>query len=446
MTTRTEQTGNFPLMMPLDPNTTMDAMHLAQQSGPEVSMTRYRELDRTITGILAQANGDDATKWPKDILAKYIKAISQYEGTIRGLRAGGYDPIVAGAAPVNVGGLSAEIEARRILAPDGPRNTVAEIPAHALGLGYGEGARGTLFTQTAGAPPRVRRARDIDTRPGFDREDMLDAIMGRGGPLSWSTADVLYFVEAVAGADAAERAEGAALSEPTITLTDKKQPIRSPGVKIPVTEEVLADGGAAVARYLDERLPQLVRNRINRQAVAGSGAGVQLQGVVNAATHAANHQTIDYVAATFARLVLAGVIDAQEAVMNNGEAEASHVVMNATVWKGIRKLEVQHSGGSSGEYVLGGPGDQEVARSLWGMGVIPVPSTTLPTGAADNDTVAVVGDFANFADFYLRKDAFVERGWEADQFGKVIITLRAYARCAFTWTRAEAFARIISNV
>ena len=207
--------------------------------------------------------------------------------------------------------------------------------------------------------------------------------------------------------------------------------MRSPGVKLPMTEEVIADGGAAVARYLDERLPQLVRNRINRQAVIGNGVAPNLQGVVNAATHAANHQTINYDAATFARLVLAGVIDAQEAVMNNGDAEASHVVMNATVWKNIRKLQVQHSGGDSGEYVLGGPGDQEVARALWGMSVLPVPSTTLPTGAADNDTVAVVGDFANFADFYLRKDAFVERGWENDQFGKAIITLRAYARSAF---------------
>ena len=219
MTTRTEQTGNFPLMMPLDPNTVMDAMHLAIQSGPDASMTLYRQHDAAITGILGQANGDDPTKWPKDILGKYIKSISQYEGTIRGLRACGYDPIVGGAPTFNAGGLGAEIEATGILAPDGSRNTVAEIPASALGLGFGEGAHGTLFTQTAGAPPRVRRARDIDTRPGFDREDMLDAIMGRGGPKPWTTADVLYFLEAIAGADAAERAEGGALSEPTITLT-----------------------------------------------------------------------------------------------------------------------------------------------------------------------------------------------------------------------------------
>ena len=267
-----------------------------------------------------------------------------------------------------------------------------------------------------------------------------------GGPLPWATADVLYFLETVAAAAAAERAEGGAFGESAITLTDKKQPIRSPGHKLPASEEVLADGGPALANYLDIRMGQFVRNRINRQAIVGSGAGAELQGAVNAATHAANHQTINYVAASFAKLVLGAVIDAQEAVMNNGEAEASHVVMNSTVWKGIRKLQVQHSGGDSGEYVLGGPGDQEVSRSLWGLGVIPVPATTLPTGAADNDTVAVVGDFANYADFYLRKDAFVERGWEADQFGKAIITLRAYARCAFTWTRVEAFARIISNV
>ena len=203
--------------------------------------------------------------------------------------------------------------------------------------------------------------------------------------------------------------------------------------------------------YINTRLPRFVRARIGRQLVAGDGAGVNLKGVVAAASHAANTQVVNYVAATFAALVLAAVSDAQEAVFNNGEASASHVIMNASVWAAIKRLQVKGGDTSAnaydtGQYVLGNPADADIARSLWGLTVIPVPSTVLPDGDTDDDVVAVVGDFDNHAEFYLRQDARVETGWVADDFAEGKATLRAIARCAAAFTRVEAFAKVESNV
>ena len=413
----------------IDPDAVIDAfaeavsMTAAQRGSEFAEADCGRGLALTVYDA-AMASNDTAAQGAAAI--KLGQTQSRHEGIIRAMKAcGDGDP----TAPMTIAGmigeghgLGAAVEQSGILFGENrPARAEAVVDARTLGLGYRQGARATL-----GAPGPRLYSDTIDTRPST-RDDVLDAFTRQGGARPWETDQVTYLKETVTTDAAAERAPGGSIAESEISLAEAQEPIRSVGHKVQVNDETLADGGPRLRRYIDERLPRMTRARINRQLVAGAGSGANLTGVAHAASHAANTQTVNYAAATFAALVLPAISDAQEAIFNNGEAVASHVIINASVWAGIKKLQVKGGETSAnsfdtGQFVLGNPADADIARSLWGLTVILVPSTVLPDGATDADVVAVVGDFDNFAEFYLRQDARVETGWVANNHAYPVVT------------------------
>jgi len=123
------------------------------------------------------------------------------------------------------------------------------------------------------------------------------------------------------------------------------------------------------------------------------------------------------------------VYKASTKVRVTGRALPDAAVFHPNDWESIRLTRT-----ADGIYILGNPQDPGPDR-IWGLRVV----------QSDNQTenTAVVGDFANFSRFRLRRDVLVERTNSHDTYftsGKQAI--RAGIRCAFVWSRAAAFCTV----
>ena len=238
------------------PDVVMDAM-TDGLSDPERAAHNYQQaaIEHSAAATeyeAAKAGSPDEGK----AMAKLGNAASKMDGYKRAMAQLGLgDPEGPGRAIFVGGSIGSEIEASGLLDTDkGSKDAFHTVNAGLLRLGYGENAaQGTLFTTTQG-PPRQRRTGEIDLRPNTPN-DVLDAYTRRGGARPWDTAEVAYFKETITTDAAAERAEGGAVAESAISLSEEKMAIRSIAHSLPVTDEVLADGGATVRMYLDDRLP-----------------------------------------------------------------------------------------------------------------------------------------------------------------------------------------------
>ncbi len=319
-----------------------------------------------------------------------------------------------------------------------PRNFHVSVPASSVLF---PPAVNTLFQRSDGLQG-VRRI-----QPGYTPEAQFDPritildIMNRRE--TGVAGDIRYHAEDVTPGsnDAnlpAEKLEGAQSPELDIALSEVVKHIATIRADLPVTQESLDDNPLTV-QYLDEAMPRLTRYRASRQLLVGNGTAPNVDGLVgkipdaNKITGAATTSAID------------AINDAAVLVMKNGEAVPDYVLVETSVWGAIRKMQVkagtQADQFDTGQYALGGPGDQEVARSLWDMGVIP--TNALGDRGTSNNVWAVLGDFATFGDLFVRKDATVEVGLSADDFEKYLVRYRVVARLQAAWRRAAAFASCV---
>ncbi|QES45261.1 phage major capsid protein [Streptomyces venezuelae] len=274
----------------------------------------------------------------------------------------------------------------------------------------------TLLSESAGwAPPTVRTGRVVDyaTRP----IQVVDLIP----QTTTSNTAVTYMEETTFTNAAAETDEGGTYPEAALALTEKSSLVRKIAVFLPVTDEQLEDVGQ-VQGYVDNRLPFMVRQRLDGQILNGNGTAPNLRGLLNVVGIQTQAKGSDPVPdAVYKALVKVRV---------TGRAIPNAVVMHPTDWQNIRLLRT-----ADGIYIWGNPSDAGPER-IWGLQVA-------QTDAFTSAGTSLVGDFANYIELAVRRGIDVQvSNSHSTYFVEGKQALRADMRAALVPYRPAAFCTV----
>lgn len=268
-----------------------------------------------------------------------------------------------------------------------------------------------LFATTTGVPPETTRTGklvEFATTP-------LD-VLGLVPNTTTAQAAVVYMEETTYTNTAAETAEAATYPEAALALVERSSPVRKIAVYLPMTDEQLEDVPYAQS-YVNTRLPNMVRQRLNTQILIGNGTAPNLRGILN--TAGIQTRVLGADTATDA------VHKAITSVMVIAQSIPNAVAMNPLDWQDIRLSKT-----ADGIYLWGSPSDAGVPR-IWGLPV--AMAQGLPAGTR------VVGDF-NQSELAVRRGMDVQvSNSHADFFINGKQAVRADMRAAFVVYRPAAF-------
>ena len=273
----------------------------------------------------------------------------------------------------------------------------------------------TLMETSAGwAPESVRTGRLVEfaTRP----IQVIDIIpMGATGQ-----AAVVYMEETTFTNNAAETAEGGAYGEAAFALTEQTSAVRKIAVWLPITDEQLEDE-PQVRGYVNNRLPFMLRQRLDLQLLVGDGTPPNLSGI---------HDRVGIqTQAKGADPTPDAVYKAMTKVRVTGQAMPNAYITHPNDWQDIRLLRT-----SDGIYIWGSPSEAGPER-IWGLQVVQAQAETENTG--------LVGDFANHCEFAMRRGVEIQvSNSHSDYFVKGKQAVRADLRGAFQVFRPSAFATV----
>lgn len=278
-------------------------------------------------------------------------------------------------------------------------------------------ARGlkTLFETTAGWEPETTRTGVVV--PFATRPIEVTDIFPAGNT---TQAAVVYMEETTFTNNAAEIAEGATYPEAALKLTQQESIVRKIGVWLPVTDEQLEDEPQA-ASYINQRLPFMVRQRLDSQLLNGDGVAPNLKGVLNVS----GIQTQAKAADTNEDAIYKAMVK----IMTTGQAIPSHIILNPVNWQTIRLRKT-----ADGQYIFGDPASRG-AVTLWGLPIVEAQAITA--------TIGLVGDFPNFSQLAMRRGMDVQISNSHGEFfinGKQAI--RADLRAALVIYRPAAFCQV----
>lgn len=273
----------------------------------------------------------------------------------------------------------------------------------------------TLLTTTAGFAPEVLRNDRLvpfATRP----IQVADVI-----PQTTTTqAAIQYMEETTFTNAAAEQLEAGTYPEAALAFTEQTVAIRKIPVFLPVTDEQL-DDVPRMRGIIDNRLPFMIRQRLDLQILAGNGTAPNLRGVYNVVGIQTQAKGADPTPDAVYKAIVK--------VETVGQAVANVVVMHPTDWQGVRLLRT-----ADGLYIWGNPSDSGPER-IWGLQVVRAQAATVGT--------AVTGDFANFSELAVRRGIDVQISNSHSTFfieGKQAI--RADMRVGLVFYRPAAFCTI----
>ena len=273
----------------------------------------------------------------------------------------------------------------------------------------------TLMETSAGfAPESIRSGLVVDyaTRP-VQVTDLIPSY-------PWDQAAYKYMEETTFTNNAAEAAEGAAWGEAALAYTERSVTIENITVWIPVTDLQL-DSVPFLQSRLNQRLPFMLRQRLDGQLLNGDGVTPNILGV--------NNKVGIQTQAKGADPVLDAILKAAVKVQHTGYAMPNAVVLEPTDAQDIRLTRT-----ADGIYILGSPTDSAL-NSIWGLK--PVVSGAQTTGTA------VVGDYANFSELLINRDVTIKvSNSHSDYFVKGKQAIRADVRVAAAWTRPTAFCTV----
>lgn len=273
----------------------------------------------------------------------------------------------------------------------------------------------TLMTTSAGwAPDTVRGPRvvDIVTRP----VQLLDRIP----QTTTGQTSVVYMQETTFTNAAAEASEAGTYAESALALTEASDPVRKIATFLPVTDEQLEDVSQAQG-YINNRLPFMLRQRLDGQVLNGDGIAPNLDGILNRSgiqtqakgadpTPDAVHKAITLVRVT-------------------GRAEPDLVVMHSNDWQQIRLLRTL-----DGIYIWGSPADAAAAR-IWGLPVA--------MNEAIAEGTALVGDFGGYSELAFKRGIEVQiSNSHSTYFIEGKQAVRADVRVALVTYRNAAFCTV----
>lgn len=271
----------------------------------------------------------------------------------------------------------------------------------------------TLFQTSAGWDPedtRIARVEMAATRPAPHVVNYI--------PQTTTTqSTVLYMEETTFTNAATEVAEGTTYPEATLAYTEKNSEVRKVAVFLPVTDEQFEDEPRARS-VVENRLPFMLQQRIDLQALTGNGTAPNLRGtenVVGVNTQALGTDPIPD-----------AIYKGMRMIRDTGFAEPSVVFIRPSVWEGVRLLRT-----ADGMYIWGHP-SLPGPETIWG---VPVVQTTAVTA-----TKAVIGDYANFSELAVRRGIDVQiSNSHGTYFKEGILALRADVRVALIHYRPTAF-------
>jgi HK97 family phage major capsid protein len=273
----------------------------------------------------------------------------------------------------------------------------------------------TLMTTTAGwAPETTRTGRLVDfaTRP----IQVADII-----PQTTTTqAAIVYMEETTFTNAAAETAEGGTYAEAALVYTEQSSNVRKIAVFLPVTDEQLEDEPQARST-IDNRLPFMVRQRLDLQILVGNGTPPNLRGILNVVGIQTQAKGTDPTPDAIYKAIVK--------VEVTGQAVANAAVFHPNDWQNVRLLRT-----ADGIYIWGNPSDAGPER-IWGIQVVRAQAETAGT--------ALVGDFQNFVELAVRRGVDVQVSNSHSTFfveGKQ--ALRADMRAALVVYRPAAFCTV----
>jgi len=273
----------------------------------------------------------------------------------------------------------------------------------------------TLFQTTAGWLPetfRTGKIVDFAVRP-IQVTDIIP-------PNTTNQQAVVYMEETTYNNTAAETAEGGTFPEAQLALTEQTSPVRKIAVWIPVTDEQLEDVNQ-VRGYLGNRLPFMLRQRLDSQILNGNGTAPNLRGFLNVVGIQTQAKGADPSPDA--------IYKAMVKVRVTGRAVPSATIIHPTDWQNIRLLRT-----ADGIYIWGSPSEAGPER-IWGLPI--VQADALPVGTA------LVGDYSNYTELTMRRGIDVQVSNSHDVFfisGKQAV--RADMRVALVVYRPTALCSV----
>lgn len=307
--------------------------------------------------------------------------------------------------------------------PIAPRKSVGELFAESDArttkhVGFEIGADveiKTLMETSAGwAPETIRTGRLVEDA---QRPIQVIDVIPSG---STSQAAVVFMEETTFTNNAAEVAEGGTYGEAVLALTEQSSTVRKIGVWLPITDEQLEDV-PQVQGYVNNRLPFMLRQRLDGQILTGDGNAPNLDGFLNVSGIQTQAKGSDpgpdaiYKAMTKVRVT--------------GRAVPGAVIFHPNDWQDFRLLRT-----ADGVYIWGNPSDAGPER-IWGLPVVQADSITEGT--------ALVGDYAGHTELTMRRGIEVQvTNAHSDFFIKGKQAIRADVRCALVVYRPAALCSV----
>lgn len=273
----------------------------------------------------------------------------------------------------------------------------------------------SMFLTTSGWEPEVIRSGKVVL--SAQEELRVVDLYPKG---TTTMAGYKYMKETTFTNAAANVAEGAAIPEGTLKLTETTQNVEKIGVSIPVTDEQLEDVANAQA-YITSRLQFMVGQTLETQLLSGTGAAPQLLGTLNLTSIQTQAKGTDP--------NVDAVMKAMTKIRVTGKTTPNAILMHPNDWQEIRLLRT-----AVGDYIFGDPSLQ-VSSMLWGL---PVALSTYIT-----EGTSLVGDFANFSELFFRRGITVQMTNSHDtDFLLDVQRIKVTMRCVLVHFRDEAFCKV----
>ncbi|GAA2159357.1 phage major capsid protein [Glycomyces lechevalierae] len=286
-------------------------------------------------------------------------------------------------------------------------------PQAHLDLDVGKILKADFLTSAGWAPESVRtgRVESFPTRPAPRVVDFL--------PQTTTTqAAVVYMEETTFTNTAAETAEAGSYPEAALALTERTVAVRKIAVYLPVSDEQFEDEPRA-QQYVNNRLPFMLRQRLDLQILVGDGSAPNLLGTENVS--GIQTQALGTDSTTDA------IYKAMRRIRDDGFAEPSVVFIRPSAWESVRLMKT-----ADGMYIWGHPSIPG-PTTVWG---VPVVETTAVTA-----TKAIIGDYTNFSELAVRRGIDIQvSNSHSDFFVKGKLAIRADMRAALIHYRPKAFA------
>ena len=272
----------------------------------------------------------------------------------------------------------------------------------------------TLMTTTAGWAPEVTRT---DRLVPFATRPLQVAELV---PQTTTTQTAVQYMEETTFTNAAaETAEGGTYPEAALAFTEQTSLVRKISVFLPVTDEQLEDE-PRMRGIIDNRLPFMVRQRLDSQILIGNGTAPNLRGILNVVGIQTQAKGTDPTPDA--------VYKAMVNVQVTGQAQPNLAVFHPNDWQDIRLLRT-----ADGIYIWGNPSDAGPER-IWGLQVAMAQAITQNT--------ALVGD-TNYLELAVRRGVDTQVSNSHSTFfieGKQAI--RADMRVALVVYRPTAFCTV----